>query len=382
MINKLIVQRIHNALLGEQLMSRVIGFASSLVIVWIVGYFLIIGSSILIPLVLAVFIWHILNTICGIIQRIPKIGILLPNWLNMILAMTVAAIFISIFVNIISNNVSNVIDASGRYQQRLLSIIDGIDKKYHIEILMSINNMIKTINIQTILLKISGMFTTVASSTVLIALYVAFLFVEQHFFLRKIEALVPSPKNQRLVDNILTHIINDTQIYLGLKSLLSIGTAIASWLIMKWVGVDFAEFWALLIFFLNFIPNIGAIIATIFPASLAIVQFADWLHFLEIIIGLGTVQFIGGNIIEPRFLGHSLNLSPLAILLALAVWGTIWGILGMFLSVPITVMMMIVFAHFEKTRPIAILLSQDGDIFKTYETISGERIPKRNWIQY
>lgn len=372
----------HNALFGDKSMSRVIGFAASLVIVWIVGYFLIVGSSILVPLVLAIFIWHILNTIRGIIQRIPTIGILLPNWLSMALSFAVAAIFISIFVNIISNNVSNVLDASGRYQQHLLSIIDGIDTKYHIEVLTNVNNIIKTINIQTILLKISGMFTTLASSTVLIALYVAFLFVEQHFFLRKIDALVPSLENQQLVNNILTHIVNDTQIYLGLKSLLSIGTAMASWLIMKWVGVDFAEFWALLIFFLNFIPNIGAIIAIIFPASLALVQFADWLHFLEIIIGLGTVQFIVGNLVEPRFLGNSLNLSPLAILLALAVWGTIWGILGMFLSVPITVMMMIIFAHFEATRPIAILLSQDGDIFKSYETISGERIPEKNWIQY
>ncbi|USQ14319.1 AI-2E family transporter [Legionella lytica] len=363
-------------------MGRVIGFAASLIIVWIVGYFLIVGSNIFIPVVLAIFIWHILNTIQGIIQRIPKYGALLPNWLSMILAFGVAAIFISIFINIISNNVSNVVYASGRYQDHLLSIIDGIDKRYHIEVLTNVNNIIKTINIQTMLLKVSGVFTTLASSTVLIALYVAFLFVEQHYFLRKIDALVPSLENQQLVNNILIHIVNDTQIYLGLKSLLSIATAMASWFIMKWVGVDFAEFWALLIFFLNFIPNIGAIIAIFFPATLAIVQFADWLHFLEIIIGLGSIQFLVGNIIEPRFLGNSLNLSPLAILLSLTVWGTIWGVLGMFLSVPITVMMMIIFAHFEATRPIAILLSQDGDIFKSYETISGEKIPEKNWIQY
>ena len=79
------------------------------------------------------------------------------------------------------------------------------------------------------------------------------------------------------------------------------------------------------------------------------------------------VQFVVGNLLEPRFLSKSLNLSPLVILVALALWGAMWGILGMFLSVPITVMMLIIFAHFDATRPIAILLSQDGYVEKAYE---------------
>ncbi len=363
-------------------MSRTLNFAASLAIIWMIGYFLIVGSSIFIPIVIAIFIWHILNTIKGIIQKIPILGPILPPWLRMLLAFGVAAIFVSIFINIITNNISNVLDASGRYQMHLMNIVDNIDRKYHIEILTNLNSLIKTINIQTIALKISSMFTTLASSTVLIGLYVVFLFVEQHFFLRKMDALIPSLENQQLMNNILTHIINDTQTYLGIKALLSIGTAVASWLVMKWVKVDFAEFWALLIFFLNFIPNIGAIIAIIFPASLAIVQFTSWLPFLEISIGLGMIQFIVGNIIEPRFLGLSLNLSPLAILFSLALWGAIWGVLGLFLAVPITAMMMIIFAHFDHTRPIAIVLSQEGDIFKAYETIPAKQIPEKNWLQY
>ncbi|MGC1181654.1 AI-2E family transporter [Legionella sp.] len=363
-------------------MGHVISFATGLIIVWIVGYFLVVGSSILIPIVIAVFIWYLLNTIRGIIQQTPIIGKFLPYWLSLILAFVVTAILITIFANIISNNVSNVINASGRYQEHLLTIIDSIDKKYHIEVLANINQIIKTINVQTTVLKISGVFTTLASSTVLISLYVVFLFVEQHFFQRKLDSMITSLENQQLMNNILTHIVNDTQTYLGLKTLLSFLTAIASWSIMKWVRVDFAEFWALLIFFLNFIPNIGAIIATLFPATIAVVQFSSWLPFIEVIVGLGTVQFIVGNLIEPRFLSHTLNLSPLVILISLALWGSIWGVLGMFLSVPITAMMMIIFAHFERTRPIAVLLSQDGDIFKAYETIPVESLPEKNWLQY
>ncbi|WP_412757471.1 AI-2E family transporter [Legionella bozemanae] len=363
-------------------MSKTLLFTSGLIIIWIVGYLLIVGSHVLIPFVIAVFIWHLLNTISNIIQQIPRIGAFLPNWLSMIVAFAITVASIFIFINIITDNVNNVIAASSRYQENLLKIFNNIDQKFNIKVLTSMNTIIKSLNLQTIFVNVYGVFTTLAGSTVLIFLYVVFLFVEQHFFLKKIDALFPTLEGRMLMNNIISHIVNNTQTYLGLKSILSIGTAISSWIIMKWVGLDFAEFWALLIFFLNFIPNIGAIIAIAFPTALAALQFTNWIPFIEIILGLGTIQFIVGNLIEPRYLSNSLNLSPLVILIALAVWGAIWGILGMFLSVPITVMMMIIFAHFEKTRPIAILLSQDGDVFKIYELLPMENLPEQDWVQY
>lgn len=363
-------------------MSRMLLFTSGLIILFIVGYFLIIGSHVLIPLVMAVFFWHLLNTISNIIQQIPSVGPRLPNWLSMIFAFAIVIVCVFIFINIITDNVSNVIAASSRYQENLLKISSNIDEKFNVKILYSMNNMIKSMNLQTVFVNVYGVFTTLASSTVLILLYVAFLFVEQHFFLKKIDSLFPTLEGRLLINNIISHIVNNTQTYLGIKSILSIVTALASWVVMRWVGLDFAEFWALLIFFLNFIPNIGAIIATAFPTALAALQFTSWIPFIEIILALGAIQFIVGNLIEPRYLSNSLNLSPLVILIALAVWGEIWGILGMFLSVPITVMMMIIFAHFEKTRPIAILLSQDGDVFKTYEVLPMEKMPAQDWVQF
>lgn len=363
-------------------MSQTLIFTSGLIIIWLVGYLLIVGSHVLIPFVLAVFIWHLLNTISSNIQRIPKVGAYLPNWLSMIFAFVIVAVFIFIFIFIITDNVNDVIAASSRYQENLLKIFNNIDQKFNIKVLASMNSIIKSLNLQTIFVNAYGVFTTLMGSTVLILLYVVFLFVEQHFFLKKIDALFPTLESRMLMNNIISHIVNNTQTYLGLKSILSICTAISSWVVMKWVGLDFAKFWALLIFFLNFIPNIGAIIAIAFPTALAALQFTGWIPFIEVILGLGAIQFIIGNLIEPRFLSNSLNLSPLVILIALAVWGAIWGILGMFLAVPITVMVMIIFAHFEKTRPIAILLSQDGDVFKTYELLPMENLPEQDWVQY
>lgn len=351
-------------------MNRMVSFTAGLILVWIVGYLLIAGRSLLIPLVIAIFVWHLLNTVNSSIQCAPYLGRYCPNWLSWILSFLVVALFIKVLINIITNNVNEVIEASSRYQENLLHILDKIDKYFNIKIMAGLDTYVKDIKIQSILVNIYGVFSTLMSSAVLIMLYVVFLFVEQHYFDQKMKALFHRRAPRDLVNNILSHIARDTQTYLGLKTLLSLVTATASWVIMKWVGLDFAEFWALLIFFLNFIPNIGAIIATAFPMLLALIQFDTWLPFLIITMGIISIQFIIGNLVEPRYLSKSLNLSPLVILIALALWGSIWGILGMFLSVPITVMMMIIFAHFESTRPIAVMLSQDGRINKAYEKLA------------
>ncbi|KTD21338.1 AI-2E family transporter [Legionella londiniensis] len=350
-------------------MNRTITFAAGLILVWITGYLLMAGRGLLIPIIIALFIWNLLNTIHNAIQRTPVVGDMLPYWLRMIVSLLVVTLLAVILIDIISNNVNEVIIASSRYQENLMRILNSIDNRYDIKALSIADGFLNTLNMQSLLINIYGVFTTITGSAVLIALYVVFLFVEQHYFKQKMDALFPQPTHRQLVDSIISHIVKDTQTYLGLKTLMSIITATASWVIMKWVGLDFAEFWALLIFFLNYIPNIGAILATAFPALLALIQFQSWMPFITVTTGIVIVQFVVGNIIEPRFLGKSLNLSPLVILFALALWGAIWGVLGMFLAVPITVMLMIVFAHFPATRPIAILLSQDGYVKKNYETI-------------
>ena len=350
-------------------MNRTITYAAGLIVVWIIGYVMIAGRGLLIPIIMALFVWNLLNTIHNAIQKIPVIGARLPAWLCKILSLFVVVGMLLVLIDIITNNVNDVIAASSRYQDNLMHIFNNIDQHYRIKALASFDGFLKDLSVQGILVNIYGVFTTITSSAVLIALYVVFLFVEQHFFKQKLNALFPQKGHRELVDSILSHIVKDTQTYLGLKTLLSLITATASWVIMKSVHLDFAEFWALLIFFLNYIPNLGAIVATAFPALLALIQFESWIPFAVVTSGIVMVQFVVGSVLEPRFLSKSLNLSPLVILFALALWGAIWGVLGMFLSVPITVMMLIVFAHFEATRPIAILLSQDGYVKKAYEKL-------------
>ncbi len=343
-------------------MNRTITFAAVLISVCLIGYLLMVGRGFLLPWVIALFIWNLLNTLNNAMQRLPVFGQYLPSFVSMLLSLMVVIGFMWGLVQIVSNNVNEVIGASARYQQSFKHLLGQLDQNLLSKVITNVDNFFDELNFQKILLNVYGGFTAVASSTVLIALYVSFLFVEQAVFSQKLALLVPSAKKQKVVKQLMARTIQDTQTYLGLKTLMGILTATASWGIMTWIGLDFAEFWALLIFFLNYIPNIGAIIATLFPALLALIQFQTWLPFVLMTSGLVTVQFVIGNIIEPRYLGRSLNLSPLVILFALGLWGVIWGALGMFLSVPITVMMIILFAHFPTTRPIAVLLSKDGQI--------------------
>ena len=128
------------------------------------------------------------------------------------------------------------------------------------------------------------------------------------------------------------------------------------------VGLDLAGFWAFVIFLLAYIPTIGSLLGVIFPALMALLQFGGISEFLIIAVGLGAAQLVIGNVLEPRMMGRSLNLSSLVVIVSLAVWGSLWGVTGMFLSVPITVVLMIILAQFKQTRPIAILLSANGKV--------------------
>jgi predicted PurR-regulated permease PerM len=203
---------------------------------------------------------------------------------------------------------------------------------------------------------------SVMTSLLLVIAYVAFLLAEGQYLGAKVAAMSPDKGQAEKASALLSAISKSIRRYIWIKTIVSIVTAGTSYVVLRWIGIDFAETWAILIFVLNFIPNIGSIIAVVFPALIALVQFDTLTPFLTLVIGLTALQVAIGSVLEPIMMGSTLNMSPFAIILGLAFWGTIWGIVGMFLSVPILVLMMIVCAHVPSWRWIAILLSKDGSI--------------------
>lgn len=157
--------------------------------------------------------------------------------------------------------------------------------------------------------------------------------------------------------------------YIATKVALSLATGVLVWLILWFIGMEMAGVFGLLAFLLNFIPSIGSIIATAIPIPFALARYPDFFApgaehdlnqwvFLGAVVALpGTVQLVIGNILEPKLMGRDLQLHPIAILLALAIWGLLWGAVGMLLAVPMTAIIRIVLMKFEITRPFGNVLA-------------------------
>jgi len=141
-----------------------------------------------------------------------------------------------------------------------------------------------------------------------------------------------------------------------LKTLISLLTGVLVALSLYLLQAPFPFLWGLLAFLLNFIPNIGSIVAGIPPILVTLFDSGSITKTLMVAVAFIVIQIVVGNFVEPKVLGKGLDLSPLIVLLSLLFWGWLWGIPGMLLSVPLTAALKISMEQFDRTKPLAILL--------------------------
>jgi AI-2 transport protein TqsA len=184
-------------------------------------------------------------------------------------------------------------------------------------------------------------------------------------------------ERRNFVEKNINTINESLQSYIIIKTILSLTTGVIVTIILWIYGVDFAVVWGLLTFVLNYIPNIGSLIATACPIIVALFEYGLGFTTISMSVLLLLNQNIIGNIIEPHYLGRHMDLSPVFVLFSLIFWGWIWGVVGMFLAVPIAAAMKILFSNIEPLKPIAILMgrktSDADDIGKPARVI---KIPK------
>ena len=199
-------------------------------------------------------------------------------------------------------------------------------------------------------------FGTVISTSVTVLFFLIFIILEASFLPGRIERAWPGKAFDKV--NIVRHQIEESvNTYIIVKTGCGLGTATIAGLIMWSFGVDLWFVWAILTFILNYVPYIGSLIATVPPILVGFVMLSPF-HLLMLVVLLLLNQQIWGNVIETKWAGKALDLSPVILLIVTAFSFWLWGIIGMILSVPFIVIIKIVLENIEATRPLAILLSE------------------------
>lgn len=325
-------------------------------------YLLVAGRGLLLPLVLGLVLWYMVDALADAIER-PRLGQLhIPRALALLGALCMMGGLVWIVGRTITRNITAVAAAAPVYEVRLQYLINQGARMIGVEQAPTISELFDRISLTDTLGSIAGAAAGVVSVAGIVLIYAGFLFVEQAHFSRKLSIIFGKDEQRARLRSVLSQIDRDIRIYVRIKTTLAVLTSGLAYFVMAWVGVDFAGFWAVMVFFFYYIPTIGSILAIVAPALLTLVQFDHLTPFLIVLFVIGTIQIVMANVIEPAIMGRSLNLSPLVVIISLMVWGSIWGVVGMFLCVPIMVVLLIVFAHFETTRPVAVLLSASGDV--------------------
>ena len=325
-------------------------------------YLLVAGRGLLLPFVLGLVLWYMVDALADAFEQ-PRIGRLrLPRPVALLAAVCVMGGLLWVVGRTIGRNISAVAAAAPNYERRLQILINEGARLVGVDQAPTLGELFDRISLADTLSSLATAAASVVSVAGIVLIYAGFLFVEQVRFRRKLAIILGAGGHQEQVLAVLDRIDRDIRVYIRIKTTLAVATAAFAYTVMAWVGVDFAAFWAVMVFFFYYIPTVGSILAIAAPAVLALVQFDHLTPFLVVLLVFGTIQIVTANVVEPTIMGRTLNLSPLVVIVSLVVWGTIWGVVGMFLCVPIMVVALIVLAQFKTTRPLAVLLSADGRI--------------------
>ena len=322
---------------------------------------LIYAQSIIIPFILAILFWFIIRVIKKLFLNVKFVD-RLPNWLITIFSSIVLLSILYFAIGVITANIQDLSEAMPVYEANVTKITNNINEKFNIDLFTVFSDYAKDFDFANILKSLFSSLTGIFGSAFTIMLYLLFLLLEEPIFPKKLKAMYPDKEKYKHINELINKIDQSIGNYIALKTVVSLITGTLSYFAMLFIGVNEPLFWAFLIFVLNFIPTIGSLIATIFPTFFAILQFGELTPGLLVLAIVGSIQLVVGNFVEPKLMGNTLNISPLVVFLTLAIWGVMWGITGMLLSVPITVILIIIMSEFPETRPLAILLSQRGKL--------------------
>ena len=316
------------------------------------------GKFIFLPLFLALFFYLVIKSVTN--KLLFSINSMVGVNLNKFNAMALMLITISIFAYflwmILELNINAVLQKSNIYQVNFEKILLYLSKK-PFNSLIEKSELFSSLDMLTIFSNILNSLYSFVGNFAFVIIFIIFLIFEENHLKKKLDS-VSKPSNIR----ILNKINFDIFFYFQLKTITSFLTGIFTFLILFFLENDLAPAFGIISFFLNFIPFIGSLLSILLPFFFSVLQFLNFFEPALTFFLLLLIQIYIGNFLEPKLMGKTLNISPLVMIIFLTIMGKIWGIAGMFLSVPLLVISLIILRNMKSTKKIAIMLSEKGKL--------------------
>ncbi|NCP84114.1 MAG: AI-2E family transporter [Bacteroidetes bacterium] len=328
------------------------------------GDILYAGRSIILPLAFATLISFILSP--SIDWFVKK---RFPEWLAITIPFVATGIIFFFLGIIVKLNIETFVVEFPKYEARTTIILKEVLSVFDIQIenfksspkeWLDDPRVAQYLSEFSLSNLISGLLSSISntvSNIFIVLLFLLFIIVGRNQLTAKLPIAFEIANAER-IKRIFENIKKQIQAYIIAKTLISLVTAFLFIIVLYSFGIQFAIVWGILTFLLNYIPTVGSIIATLLPLSIAIIQYESYGPIIWLGTILFTIQTIIGNFIDPKYIGKSINLSPIVVLFALIFWGWLWGIAGMFLSVPIMVIIKIILENIPELRFISVLMSE------------------------
>ena len=312
---------------------------------------LIYTRDVMIPFVLAIFITAAVGPLVDFQVRRWRF----PTWLAVLTTLLLVLAMLAVIGLVLIVAVQTMVHAAGEYSAQVVQLIERLFGRLnaqlaqwkwhdlHMEVDQARISAELEAHLPGVITETAGTVTAIVSHGFLIVFFVVFLLVGRN------------PHQRR--HDIYSEIESTIRDYITTMTALAAVTSLLVGFVLWAFGLHLAWLFAALVFALSFIPNVGPIIATLLPLPVAVTQFHDPWMILAVVAVPGAIHMTIGNLVAPKLMGRGLELHPVTVLLALAFWGLLWGIVGMVLAVPIVAMLRIVLSHFSTTRSLADLLA-------------------------
>ena len=329
-------------------------------------------QAILTPLVVATFLLILIDAFSlGVERRWPRC----PEWLRLSMAAALIIIGFGAIMGVCAHYLRPFTAELTQLEPKIDELLERLTLVLQLPPL-TLPDLARGENPSSALISLFGAARGVLSRTALVVIYLGFLLASRQAFTRKMTRLFEGPARHAHAQAVFQNVRIATEQYMTLQTFKAALMALVGLVTTMAIGLPNAPFWAFLLFLAAYVPIVGGISGVLVPTLVALAQFDTPVRPLLLLAVLGGAIFLIDNVLLPKLQADRLNIDPVVVLLSLGFWGVIFGLPGLFLSTPLTVVVMTLTAEFRSLRWIAILLSRDGEVVRGPVEVALETSPR------